>query len=121
MGGYIESGELCPAGDTGGDYQMSEAWSRRFVREAPDGEHLVVTVAFYVERPPGLPVPQIMCQIEYVRCTDPRDPGATEQYADYTFAAVDGNVSEDRAKALCEQLRAEDIEWDGSRIVHEAV
>lgn len=108
-----------PHGDIGGDRQLSESWGRRFRRDhlTPDGEHVVVTVAFYIEAgEPGDEQPiALMREVEYMLCRDPRDPGSTEIWSDTRYDQIefDGQPTEDDARAACATFDPTAITWDG--------
>ncbi len=67
---------VCAAGDVGGDAQVGEAWSARWIRALPDGTFGVVDRAFYVACVDG-GYPYVERRTEYMICTDPTDPGSS--------------------------------------------
>lgn len=82
-----------PGGDVGGDVQASESVSRSFAQPLIDSTEFAV-LTFYGywaidningdsaddTEPRGITV-----MVEYMHCTDPDDPGATETYCDYRY------------------------------------
>ncbi len=87
---------VCAAGDVGGDAQVGEAWSARWVRALSDGTFGVVDRAFYVAEVDG-GFPYVERRTEYLICTDPTDPGSSERWSDAVYDTVDGEASDDLA------------------------
>jgi hypothetical protein len=77
---------IAPAGDVGGDQQVSEAYNARWVRQLPDGRWSVVSRAYYTAESDGAKV--MLEQTEYMVCTDPGDPGSTEVASSDAYAVV---------------------------------
>lgn len=75
------------AGDVGGDFQISLAFSARWTRQLEGGLHAVITRSYYVFAEDGQR-PRVEEQTEYTACTDPSDPGSTERHADYGYRTV---------------------------------
>ncbi len=84
------------SGVVGGDAQISETWSARWVRALPDGTFGVVDRAFYVACADG-GYPYVERRTEYMICADPADPGSSERWSDAVYDAVDGEASDDLA------------------------
>lgn len=94
-----------PAVFTAGDVsevQTSDAWDARWVLDLPGDMFGVVTRAFY------LTANGAECQTEYLVCTDPKDPGSTEEWSDYRFERVDGTDPRRLADQACGPT---DAEW----------
>lgn len=95
-----------PAGDVGGDGQVSEAWGRRFTARRGDGMFAVVDDTFYVEVDPNVTgaEPQVTRQVGLTVCTDSNDPGGTEVWGGYLYRKVsvdDAEITEEVARACC--------------------
>lgn len=74
-------------GTWGGDVQVSDAFSTRWW--LPAGEFwLVVTRIFYLVRVDG--VLAMENQNELIVCTDPSDPGSSEEWSGATYSSVGG-------------------------------
>lgn len=78
-GAWRPSGDVQPGGDVGGDHQVSDAYSVRFIR--PDLPGSLITDYWYVERDERDGSYDVRCQIEFLLCRDPADPGSTELWA----------------------------------------
>lgn len=120
-----------PGGDIGGDYQVSDAFSVRFVR---DDLSVVVDKYWYVELIVDTEVPpapndrryRVTCLMMYTICTDVRDPGGTETWADLAYdnttdptIYADYTAAERSAQLLAEvdsRIGAWRIAWDGRSI-----
>lgn len=74
-------------GQPGGDLQTSEAYSVRWTRPIENGLYAFVTRYYYVAAEDGGST-RIEEQTEYLVCTDPSEPGGTEQTADYGYRTV---------------------------------
>lgn len=107
-----------PAGDVGGDDQISEAYSRRFARQHADGSWAIYEVAFYVvtRREVGESAARTYVERQryYAGCADPFDPGADERWPDYRYTEAGSGTTEADAIAACADLVAEAIGWDGT-------
>jgi hypothetical protein len=110
---FTEAEPLGPqvAGDTGGDYQVSEAYDRRWTAKLADGSHAVVDVAFYLDSMgDGDKLPKLVRQTEYIQCTDPADPGGTEMWSDYVYDTLAGDSpTEADAREKCARVTAYEI------------
>ena len=112
---------VMPAGDVGGDRQVTEAYSVRYVR--PDRPGALVTVSCYGEDlnadGAGPPRYTLTAEVETMRCTDPADPGGTELWSDYTYrTGAEGRYAslaelERAARAAAEEHTPAGIGWDG--------
>lgn len=109
-----------PAGDIGGDHQVSDAWERQFAVELPGGTFAIVSVAHYVEddtldeslAEATKQGRRLTRQTEYLVCTDLNDPGGTELNADYRYNTVeDAETTEEAAKAATTAVTPEEITW----------
>lgn len=106
-----------PAGDVGGDYQTSEAYSRRFVAPLPDGTYASVTAYFYVEDVSTIDPPHadgsivLSRQIEYTVCTDPGDVGGTEMNSDVRYVTLERGTRMTDADARKACRRFEMSDW----------
>lgn len=78
-GAWRSSGGIQPGGDVGGDYQVSDAHSVRFIR--PDLPGSLITDSWYVEKDEKSRAYWVRCQVEFMLCRDPADPGSTELWA----------------------------------------
>lgn len=132
---WIPQGGVEDPGDIGGDVQAGAAHSRRFIRWMPSvSKWAVINDAYYqiederssrVDGPlyahcNGPTVTGIDRQVELIICTDPADPGGTEEWADYVYEGV---CTEPRrsdydayAKELATDSKAEDYP-DPSNVV----
>jgi hypothetical protein len=80
------------AGDVGGDAQVGEAWSARWIRHLPDGTWGVVDRCFYpADVGDG---PYVERQTTYVICTNPHDPEAAPMWADAVYDTIAGGESD---------------------------
>lgn len=88
-------------GDQGGDIQRGDSYSVRFTH--PDLPGSLITVSFYAVEYEENPFEFVVQrQVEWMVCEDPRDPGSTETWSDYST----GDVSE----LIC--YSADDAEQD---------
>lgn len=97
--GYIRDTDVWPiyAETSGqfGDAARGLAFDTRYRRKLDDGTWVVVTLGFYVEDLQGLnlddhvPDYGLVCQIEYMHCTDADSPGDTEIRCDYRNINID--------------------------------
>ncbi len=104
------------AGDTGGDIQASEAYDARWTRPIGDGLTAMVSRSYYAILPDGLGprVRELEEQTEYLACSDPADPGGTEDWREYVYRPVYGFSPTDlgaRAAAYGAEPPCDD-EWD---------
>jgi hypothetical protein len=84
-------GGVLPGGDVGGDAQLDESFSVRFHHRHHPGALVTYRynpatdreVGVYVDDPASLYVER---RTEYMVCTDPTDPGGTEEWPDYDYA-----------------------------------
>lgn len=100
------------AGDTGGELQTTEAYCRRWICPAPElGEWLTVTVETWGEAQDEWSC--VSERLEYIRCTDPADPGSTELWAGYSdINYVRGaEVSDEGAYKACAEFELGELEW----------
>jgi len=105
---------VAPAGDCGGDVQVSDAWSARWRHELSDGATALVTRAFYIASasPDGDGPHHLECQTEYLVCTDPAEPGGTEQWSDYVYERRGpATGDEDVRQAAADAEAPTDAEW----------
>lgn len=120
-GAWRPSGGVQPGGDVGGDYQVSDAYSVRFIR--PDLPGSLITDYWYVERDERDGSYYVRCQIEFLLCRDPADPGSSELWAGVAYDDdsdprdyIDLHAATDRAQKLtsADALRgAGRICWNG--------
>ena len=114
---------VASGGDVGGDLQATEAYSVRFLpaEERADGLHAAFTDYWYGEATGQThrdgPF-RVARQREYLICTDPRDPGSTEVWADYAYHWPGGRYgttaeADAAARARAEDDSGTDIRWDG--------
>lgn len=114
------------AGDVGGDIQIGEAYSRRFVHSRLAGRHIEVSaypVANNQPDPGAEPVISLEIQTELMVATDPDDPGGTEVWSDLEYSDLPERYErtypsvEAAEEAAQEYLRtldpARDFTWDG--------
>jgi hypothetical protein len=99
-------------GDIGGDIQMGAAWSRRFALRRPDGQWAMITDSFYAACRDGVNGPvtdeselYVQNQIEWLVCTDLRDPGSTETWSDYEYEDEERVYRMDELKRVDERAR----------------
>lgn len=103
------------AGDVGGDYQHTEAFSRWFAAPLADGTYAVITAYVFGERrlcdrctgTSSHDMYGITTMTEYMIVTNPANPGGTElhadvEYDDVAFQATE--VTNDQARAACAAL-----------------
>lgn len=115
-----------PAGDVGGDYQVSEAWSRRWTAPWGDGTYAVIDVSFYIEddtnseslNPMAKLGPMLTRMTDYHLCTDLDDPGGSEVAAWNEYDSIrmpDGLPPEDQAdyvlRLFCAAVDRDEIVW----------
>lgn len=122
------NGVIGPAGDVGGDIQVGEAYSRRFVHERLAGRHIEVN-AYPIkgdgttpEPPEDAPI-RLKIQTELMVATDPDDPGGTEVWSEYEYSELpeafevdypDVETAELAARRYLKQLDpALHFTWDG--------
>lgn len=122
---------VLPGGQVGGDVQVGESWSRRFRPdvEPVEGLHAIVEEDWFASDPdPNEPGPParftVTCQTWACVCTDPDDPGGTEEWSDYDYheSEVFYPTLEDADRAAKESAEASvgvGIGWDGSPPWHE--
>ena len=106
--------KILRGGDVGGDIQAGESYSLRY-HLASDPKRIVTVYTYAVTCRGGFGVET---QTELMVCDDPRDPGSTERWSDYTYAtdrATFKTVQEaDRcAERLIRAHRPTHIIWDG--------
>lgn len=84
MSGWVRADPaVFAAGDVGGDTQVGDAWSARWVRQLPDGTWGVVDRGYYVaDVGEGM---YMECQTQYLICADPGDPGSSEIWSDSRY------------------------------------
>jgi hypothetical protein len=114
---FVEQEPIGPqvAGDVGGDYQSTEAFSRRFAARLADGTYAMITLNVFGEygqcdRSGPKPIDGmygIMTMTEYMIVTDVISPGSTElhgenAYDDSTLQSTE--VTDDQARAVCAAL-----------------
>jgi hypothetical protein len=122
-------------GEIGGDYQVGESWSVRFVLRNGDyvvaGDHPrlplgsggatvrpVVTEWWYAEQTNLMGRHTVTCQREFMLCTDPTEPGDTEVWSDALYEVgtriyCDPVVAERQAEKAARRSQASAIQWDG--------
>lgn len=112
---WTERQPLEPAsgGDVGGDWQSGKAYCRRWKAQLPDDHWAVIIDYWYPVSGPQSP--GIERQTEYIICTDPEEPGATELRADIRYQHVCAEPSEAMARKLCAEVDVYDpmFDWDG--------
>lgn len=117
-------------GDIGGDIQAGTAWSRRFVQYVSATRlWAVITDSYYLAEcdhdedqretdADGSPrceycglVKWIQNQTEYIICRDFRDPGGTEEWADYEYdnsaGDFDWQMTDEYARSCAARLRVD--------------
>lgn len=121
--GWVEKGTILNAGDVSPDYQVGEAFNRRFYH--PDKPGRLMTVSFYGVRVPNSDLPEgfeygIEKHTEYMICRDIEDPGSTEEWSEPAYDPIDGYTSldtveeaETEARKELEKLDAGDLVWNG--------
>lgn len=100
-------------GQPGGECQISEAYSARWTHPLEGGLHAVVTRYYYVSDGDGHDL-HVEEETEYLACTDPSDPGSTEQAADYGYRTVPcrGPFDDAAARTAAEQAPEPTVaEW----------
>lgn len=122
-----------PGGDCGGDWQVGESVSKRFVRDDLPGSLVTVSIYPIMHSEGDTCVPrnctpgqiELEEQIEWLLCDDPSDPGGTETWSDYTYesplADLDGRsldlpnvaAAEKAALRLLESWVPGLVSWDG--------
>lgn len=88
---------VAAAGHVGGDTQVGEAWSARWIRELPDGTWGVVDRIFYVACVDE-PHMYLQCQSVYLICTNPGDPGSSEIWSDARYDTEPGDPTDYNAR-----------------------
>jgi hypothetical protein len=72
--------ELVSAGDIGGDIQVGDSWSLRYVNAALPGA--LITITYYAAEYDDLPGEFVVQgQVEWMLCEDPESPGDTELWS----------------------------------------
>lgn len=118
---------IVAAGDVGGDVQIGDAYSRRFVHTRLAGRHIEVRAypaGIADQGDPGEePTIRLEVQTELMVATDPDDPGGTEVWSDLEYGDLPGafdrtypsvEAAERAAKALLELLDPVlHFAWDG--------
>ncbi len=110
-------GGVLPGGDVGGDAQLSESFSVRFHHRDQPGA--MVTYRYYAAVDlDDLTTISVERQTELLACTDPADPGSTEQWSDYRYAAVQRGFGSVEAATAAARRAAEahlacDEDWSG--------
>jgi hypothetical protein len=90
---------VAPAGDVGGDHQVSEAFSARWSAPLPCGLFAVVTRSFYATDFRG---PVMDCDTEYAVCRDPQRPGDTEMWSGGTVTHWSNRTDEASVRLAAE-------------------
>ncbi len=99
------------AGPVGGDIQVGEAFNARWIRALPDGTFAVVTRTYYPAVDGGHRF--LECDTEYAVCTDPADPGSTEQWSEGRPSPCEGDPTDEGAlNAALAASEPTDIEWN---------
>lgn len=119
-------------GFVGGDWQVGEAFSKRFVRDDLPGS--LCTVSIYAvrhEEGDGCVRHEVgklalRDQIEFMICGNPEEPGSTEIWCDYWYGEQDlddhhGNelkfdqvsTAETKAWVMADQLDPTVVKWNG--------
>lgn len=122
---YTEVGPEGPAkaGDVGGDYQSSEAWSRRFSALLPNHLYAVITVSFYIEELPpeiaerdGREQRSLTVHYDYDLCGSPGDPSGTGVWSDSSTRPVEwtGDLTEETPREACERFSPTSLTWNGA-------
>jgi hypothetical protein len=111
---------VAPAGDVGGDGQLSEAYGARFWHPLADGRFAVIDRAFYVADHGGGPV--LECQTEYLICRDWQRPGDTEERSDARYEEHrDHPATEAAAKRAAERNEEWTCTYEWGRIYPQEV
>lgn len=118
---WTQDGDDLPGGDVGGDIQVGESLSRRYVPDAQphDGTYAFITTYLYpVQYDENDTTFAVQRMDEYVICTDPSDPGMSEVRSDYRYDEASGGYSTiDEAEAALPGLLAQEsganFSWDG--------
>lgn len=111
-----------PGGDIGGDIQVGDSYSVRFLN--PGLPHALITCTAY---PAGESGPDsvdfyVQVEIESLTCDDPADPGGTETWSDVEYHRPDdeawyGTVAEAEEAARRTAAHyleyADYLDWDG--------
>jgi len=120
-------------GDVGGDTQIGDGVSKRFIRDDIPGALITVSIYPIGHSEGDTCVPRnctpaqidLEQQIEYLICTDPSDPGGTQTWAEYEYdsplADLNGTdldlpdvaTAEREARRLLDTWVPEIITWDG--------
>jgi hypothetical protein len=90
---WQQVGGVMDVGDVGGDWQIGPAPSVRFQHTEKPGSLMTVAIYPVMHSEGDTCVPRtcipgsldLQQQIEYMVCTDPEDPGGTEQWSDYEY------------------------------------
>ena len=110
-------GGVLPGGDVGGDAQLDESFSVRFHHRDQPGA--LVTYCYYATLDlDDLTSIYVEQQTELLVCTDPADPGSTEVWSDYSYAAVQHGFDSVKAATTAARHAAEahlvcDEVWSG--------
>jgi len=110
-------GGVLPGGDIGGDAQLDESFSVRFWHR--DRQGALVGYCYYAALDlDDLTTVYVERQTELLVCTDPDDPGGTEEWSDYRYGTVRrgfGSVEAATAvaKRAAEAHLACDEDWSG--------
>jgi len=106
------------AGDVGGDAQVSEAFSRRWVMRRRVGDWAVFTATFYVALVPpsaGADQPRVVEVMEdYEIAEDLHDLDGSQTFAETRYRGLVGEPTEEHARLLAEQMNAGRVQWTGS-------
>ncbi len=108
---------MLPGGDVGGDAQLDESFSVRFHHRDQPGA--LVTYCYYATLDlDDLTSIYVEQQTELLVCTDPADPGNTEVWSDYSYAAVQHGLDSVEAATTAARHAAEshlvcDEVWSG--------
>lgn len=111
-------GRPLDAGQPGGDFLVSEALGRRWWLVRRDGTFALFDLAWYLcddtrwrTSPRGRWLER---QEEYLICTDLREPGGTETWADYRFIEeTDWPVEDASVEKAAIAFERKQITWDG--------
>lgn len=112
--GFTEDpmGLIEDAGDVGGDVQVSDAISRRFIEQREDGTFTVLDFTGYLASETGdsddTEPAHVQVQVYYGRCTDLDDVGGTETSGDYRYWDSEGTTLDD-VRTRITGLTMEDI------------
>lgn len=103
-------------GDIGGDFQVGDSYSVRYHHAREPGA--VVNVAYYVSGQRGSY--NVSRQVEWIVCTDRRQPGDTEVWSDYADDIAEYGIeslaeAENAAQRYARGHRAADVTWNGKR------